>query len=85
LQVTNLVLKRDVGTITLTSDTLCLLEPVAGMVTGAVFKGSGTFEMQVSDPTEAREVKMLTKGAPMKEDFETLTLRFSDGTADQPC
>ncbi|HUO61624.1 MAG TPA: M1 family aminopeptidase [Candidatus Acidoferrales bacterium] len=82
-QVSNLVLKRDVGTFTLNSGTLCFLEPVAGMITGAVFKGKGTFDMLVNDPVETRQMKMLFKDSPTQEDFETLTLRFSDGTADE--
>ncbi|HVP65209.1 MAG TPA: M1 family aminopeptidase [candidate division Zixibacteria bacterium] len=82
-QVTNLVLKRDVGTFTLTGGTLCLLEPINGIVTGAVFKGSGTFEMNVKDPVEHRQLRLLTGGEAMKEEFETLTLRFSDATAEE--
>ncbi len=81
-QVTGLVLKRDVGTFTL-SGTLCLLQPVEGMVTGAVFRGFGTFTLTTDDRLEQRQIAYLTKGQEMKEEFDHLVLRFADGTDEE--
>jgi len=82
-EVNTLVLKRDVGTFTLISGTLCLLQPVEGMVTGAVFRGSGTFSLTADTPYEQRQIKLLTKGRELLEAFSDLGLRFADGTGDE--
>src|SRR5688500_374380 len=42
--VSNLVLKRDAGTLTL-SGTFYFLQPIEGKVTGAVFLGNGTLRL----------------------------------------
>ncbi len=57
--------------------------PVEGRVTGAVFTGSGKFQLAVKDASEQRTLALLTKGGPMEQDFTTLVLRFTDGTADE--
>ena len=44
-EVTKAKLVRDVSTFTFNSGTLYFLDPVQGVVTGAVFKGAGTFTM----------------------------------------
>jgi hypothetical protein len=82
-EVQNLTLVRDVGTFQLKSGTLCLLAPVEGMVTGAVFRGEGSFHLKSDDPREQNQLKALTKDAGMDEEFEKLVLRFADGTADE--
>jgi hypothetical protein len=82
-EIQNLKIVRDAGTFELHSGTLCLLAPVQGMFTGAVFRGSGTFRLQSNDPREQNQMRMLTKGPGMSEDFEKLVLRFADGTAEE--
>ena len=57
--------------------------PVEGHVTGAVFEGKGTFELAVSSASEQKLLARLTKSNSMKQDFTTLVLRFTDGTADE--
>jgi hypothetical protein len=82
-EVQNLKIVRDAGTFTLHGGTLCLLAPVQGMVTGAVFRGSGTFRLQSDDPREQNQMRILTKVRSIDEDFEQLVLRFADGTPEE--
>jgi hypothetical protein len=57
--------------------------PVDGRVTGAVFVGKGRFELTVKDAGEQRSLALLTKSGAMTQEFSTLVLRFTDGTADE--
>ncbi len=82
-EVKDLKLVRDAGTFELRSGTLCLLAPVQGMVTGAVFRGTGSFSLQSSDPREQNQMRLLTNGPGISEEFEKLVLRFADGTPDE--
>jgi hypothetical protein len=82
-EVHNLTLVRDVGTFQLKSGTLCLLKPANGMITGALFRGDGSFSLKTSDPREQNQMRMLTKGPGVEDEFEKLVLRFADGTASE--
>jgi len=82
-EVTNAKLVRDVGTFTFNSGTFCFLEPVQGVVTGAVFKGAGTFTIATNDRIEQKQLSTLTGQTGFSEEFERLTLRFVDATADE--
>lgn len=82
-EVNNARLVRDAGTFVLSSGTLCFLEPVQGVVTGAVFKGAGTFTIQTKDVQENRQLSLLTGQPEFVEDFDRVGLRFADGTAEQ--
>ena len=57
--------------------------PVEGKVTGAVFVGKGRFDLTVKEASEQRSLALLTKSSGMAQDFTTLVLRFTDGTADE--
>jgi hypothetical protein len=57
--------------------------PVEGRVTGAVFVGKGRFEISPKDASERRSLALLTKSDSMTQDFSTLVLRFTDGTANE--
>jgi hypothetical protein len=57
--------------------------PVEGRVTGAVFVGKGRFDLTVKSASEQRSLALLTKSPGMTQDFTTLVLRFTDGTADE--
>jgi hypothetical protein len=82
-EVKNLKIVRDIGILELRSGTLCLLAPVQGMITGAVFRGDGTFSLRSDDPREQNQMKLLTKSEGISEEFEKLVLRFSDTTPDE--
>ena len=81
--VTNLDLKRDAGRFRLNSGTVCFVPPVNGKVTGAVFAGEGTFQLNPPTETERKSLKYLTKEDEFNERFERLVLRFTDGTYDE--
>jgi hypothetical protein len=81
--LTNVELKRDLGILTFKSGTLYFLAPVEGKVTGAVFIGSGTFSLTPTSVAEKRSVALLAKEGAINETFESVMLRFTDGTYDE--
>jgi hypothetical protein len=81
--VQNLKIVRDAGTFELRSGTLCLLAPVQGMITGAVFHGIGSFHLQSNDPREQNQMKTLTGAPGIDDEFEKLVMRFADGTPEE--
>jgi hypothetical protein len=83
IMVKDFSLVREGGTFHFDQGTFYFYAPVEGRVTGAVFTGNGKFELAVRDAGEQRSLALLTKGGPMAQDFTTLVLRFTDGTADE--
>jgi len=81
--VTNLDLKRDAGRFRLNSGTVCFVPPVNGRVTGAIFAGEGTFQLNPPSEAERKNLKYLTKEDEFNEKFERLVLRFTDATYDE--
>jgi hypothetical protein len=81
--VNNVMFKKDAGTFTLSSGTICFVQPINGKVTGAVFSGSGSFSMTPPTPEEKRSISYLTHQPRIDEEFNDLTLRFGDGTYDE--
>jgi hypothetical protein len=82
VSVSNVELKREVGTFHLRSGTLCFAAAVNGKVTGAVFTGDGNF---ILDPpaSERRMLKLLTKEDEFSENFSQMVLRFTDSSYDE--
>ena len=76
-------LDREGGVFHFDQGTFYFYAPIDGRVTGAVFAGNGKFELAVKDASEQRSLALLTKGGPMEQDFTTMVLRFTDGTADE--
>ena len=84
VSVTNLVLQRDAGRLTLKSGTVCFTPAVNGRVTGAVFVGDGSFSLNPPIETERRFLNILAKdNEGLHEDFSQLALRFGDSTYDE--
>jgi hypothetical protein len=81
--VKDFTLEREGGTFHFDQGTFYFYAPVEGRVTGAVFAGNGQFKLAVADASEQRSLALLTKGGPMIQNFSTLVLRFTDGTADE--
>ncbi len=81
--VEELVLTRDAAVFTLHSGTLCLLAPVDGVVTGAIFMGNGSLSLETDSATERAQIKLLTNEPALHEQFDKLVLRFSDLTAEE--
>jgi hypothetical protein len=57
--------------------------PVNGRVTGAVFLGKGRFALSPKDVREQHSLAQLTKSGVMSQEFSTVVLRFTDGTAEE--
>src|SRR2546430_5222534 len=81
--VTNLVLKRDAATFTLTSGEIYFAPAVDNRTVGAVFIGEG--ELALTPPTEAEKhnLALFINQPAIKESFDRLVLRFSDKTFDE--
>jgi hypothetical protein len=82
ISVSNLELKRDVGTFKLHSGTVCFVAPVNGKVTGAVFAGEGNFILD-PPPSERGMLKLLTKEDEFSESFNQMAIRFTDSTYEE--
>lgn len=78
--VENFVLTRDAAKITFTEGRLFFLSPVEGKVTGAVFVGTGEFQIAPLMPIEQRHLAFLTGTPSMNEQFSKMVLRFTDST-----
>src|SRR4051794_5639084 len=61
--VSQLVLRRDAGELTLSKGTLYLLSPLGGRTVGAIFRGSGHFALKPGQPAEQETLRRLM-GAP---------------------
>lgn len=79
--VKDLTLVREGGTFHFAQGSFYFYGEVNGRVTGAVFEGQGHFELALTDTSEKRSLALLTKSGAMSQDFSTLVLRFTDGTA----
>ena len=60
IQVSNWTLKRDGGTFTFRTGTFTLLAPVNGKVTGAVFQGDGSLQIEPPIAIEKGMLSLLT-------------------------
>jgi Peptidase family M1 domain len=83
ITVKDFTLEREGGVFHFEQGEFYFYGPVNGRVTGAVFSGKGHFELAVTDPSEKRSLALLTKSGVMQQDFTSVVLRFTDGTADE--
>jgi hypothetical protein len=77
---------RDTATITLTSGTVHLMQPVSsGRVTGLVFEGEGHFTMSVPDRIEVAQLRRFSRKdiTSVDQKFTQLVLRTSDDAIDK--
>ena len=81
--VQNLTLEREGGTFRFEQGTFYFYAQVNGRVTGAVFLGKGHFDLAPKEASEQHSLALLTKSGAMAQDFTTLVLRFTDGTAEE--
>ena len=80
-QVSDLVLKKDAATFTL-SGTMYMLAPVHGKVTGAVFIGKGSMAYTPPVAAERSMLRNLTREDTFNETFDRAVFRFTDDTAE---
>jgi hypothetical protein len=81
--VQNLVIERDVLRFRFESGSFQFLAPVEGRRVGAIFSGSGTFELRPASEIERHHLQFLTGDKSLEiltEPFESLVLLFTDGT-----
>ena len=83
MTVKYLTLEREGGKFTFEQGDFYFFAPVEGRVTGAVFVGTGRFDLAPQDAGEKRSLALLTKSDTMTQEFTTLVLRFTDGTAEE--
>ena len=78
--VENIVLKRDVGTLTLKSGAISFAAPVLGRVAIAVFSGEGSFQLAPAMRLEALHLAKVTGEPGFSDSFESAVFLFADDT-----
>ena len=81
--VENVVIRRDVGVITLKRGTVSFGPAVLGRVTGAVFVGEGTFTLAPAVPYERDHIKMVIGTESVSESFDRALLFFTDNAYEE--
>jgi hypothetical protein len=81
VQVKDLTLDRQGGHFHLIQGNVFFYAPVNGHVAGAVFLGTGHFDLEVENASERHSLALLAKGGVLSQDFTSLVLRFTDDTA----
>lgn len=81
--VNNLVLKKDAGYFNLRSGAVYFLKPSDGRTTGAVFLGTGEFSLTPPVEVERKHLTIFIDEPEVKEQFEALTMFFTDATLDE--
>jgi hypothetical protein len=81
--VKEFTLEREGGRFYFEQGSFYFYAPVDGHVTGAVFIGKGRFDLKPKGAGEQRSLALLTKSDALSQEFSTLVLRFSDGTAEE--
>jgi Carboxypeptidase regulatory-like domain len=78
--VHDLVLRRDLGTLTLKSGVISFVRPVLGRVTMAAFRGDGEFTLAPVHPLERQHLRLITDRDAIQESFDRVVLCFTDDT-----
>jgi hypothetical protein len=73
----NFTLNCDVAVFQFQKGTLTFLNPVNGIVTGAIFIGEGHFHLKPATTLDAREIKRRTGADEVNEDFTDVVFRFT--------
>jgi len=81
--VENVVIRRDVGVITLKRGTVSFGPPVLGRVTGGVFIGEGAFTLEPAVPYERDHIKMTIGTDSVNETFDRALLFFTDNAYEE--
>jgi hypothetical protein len=76
-QVEGFTLKCDAATLHLNSGTLTFLAPVNGMVTGAIFIGSGHLNLKPVTRVSTAELNRRLKAEQVDEDFNEIVFRYA--------
>src|SRR5262245_60858350 len=82
-QVTNVTLRRDVGTFNLVSGRLDFFGKIDDRVVAAAFTGNGNFEYTPPTAVEREQLKRVLHSDSLHRSFSTLFLLFADSTAEE--
>ena len=80
--VSNLVLQRDAGRLTLASGRIYLLTPVGGRTIGAVFYGDGRFSLAPTNKAEQEELRRFAGASTLDVPCSDVVMIFADSTMD---
>jgi hypothetical protein len=75
----NVDIIRDHVRINLTNGTIQFMQPVNGVVFGAVFHGKGRLLAEPPNPQEAQQLRLFTKQDKLNAEFTDATFSFTDG------
>jgi hypothetical protein len=78
--VRDIVINRDVASISLDSGILYFFKPINDRIKLAVFIGKGTFNYQPGTETEVRQLKRMMKKDMIMDGFSKILLFFDDST-----
>ena len=81
--VSNLTLRRDVGSFTFRSGRVVLLPAIGGRIVGLWFEGEGGFSMTPPTRVEREQLERFTGKTSLDEPFTGALLFFTDSTADE--
>lgn len=81
--VTNLVLKRDAGILTLRNGEIYFGAPLEGRVTSAVFIGDAEFTLTPPTPIEKHSLAIFIDKEELTEQFSQFAVRFTDNTYEE--
>lgn len=76
-EISNFDMKLDVASFHLTQGTITFLQPVDGVVTGAIFVGTGHFTLKPSQPIDAAELERRAKQPQLEEDLSSIVFRYA--------
>src|SRR5713101_10171797 len=79
----NVEIVRDRVHIILTDGTIQFMQPVNGVVFGAVFHGNGRIQVDPPNPIEAQQLRLFTKQEKLDMTFTEATFSFTDGLFDE--
>lgn len=82
-QVRDLVIRRDVGSLELTSGQLAILSQVGGRTVAVAFSGQGVFHFAPPTRVEQGRLREFRKVAALDEPFTDLLIVFCDSTLDE--
>ena len=83
VNVENFTLQREGASFHFIEGSFYFYAPVNGRITGAVFLGKGHFNLTPKAVSEQHSLARLTASGVLEQEFTTLILRFTDGTADE--
>ena len=76
-QVTDFNFQLDVASFHLSQGAITFLQPVNGLITGAVFVGQGHFTLKPAQPLDAREIARRARAPQLDEDLTSIVFRYS--------